>query len=215
MQITPGLGQSEVFYSSVLMLFHGGATFGALLAALLVRVTPYWYLLLFSLTIHTLSYVMYGMAASSWIIAVSKFLSGLFIGMEKTVTFAYFGESYSDYLGALEELGREESKRTRMKDRLFALHSIGVNIGFLIGPGLSAVNTASLYRAPYDALHIAIGKEKCVLMARIFTWISSNHDDTSYYTFVSFMQGLVWSLLTLMWISFGLWPGTMQLEAYC
>lgn len=152
LQITPGLGQSEVFYSWVLILFHAGATTGALLAALLVRVIPYWYLLLFSLITHTVSYILYGMATSGWLIAFSKLLSGLFIGMEKTVTFAYFGESYNDYLAVLEELGRSESKRTRMKDRLFALHSIGVNVGYLVGPGLPALTKFII-----DKLQVVLG----------------------------------------------------------
>ena len=75
------------------------------------------------------------MATQGWLIIISKLLSGIFIGMEKTVTFAYFGESYNDYLATLERLGKEESKSARMKDRLFALHSIGVNAGYLLGPG--------------------------------------------------------------------------------
>lgn len=82
--------------------------------------------------LHTGSYIIYAVTTSPWLILVSKLFSGVFIGMEMTLAFAYFGESYEDYKAALKELGKKEG---RVKDRLFALHSIGVNVGYLFGPG--------------------------------------------------------------------------------
>lgn len=53
-----------------------------------------------------------------------------------TLALAYFAESNSSYKTAITGLGEEESRANRMKHQLFALHSVGVNVGYIFGPGL-------------------------------------------------------------------------------
>ena len=135
----PGLGESEAFYSWVITVFNVGAILGSLSGGLLLKWVPYWHLLLGSLVLHTLGYILYAVASSGWLIMLSKLLSGIFIGAEMTLALAYFGESNSSYKTAIKELGKEDGKATRMKHQLFALHSVGINIGYVFGPGMYAV----------------------------------------------------------------------------
>ena len=111
----------------------GGAV-GALLSGFLTKLIPYWYLVFASLVVHTVSYVIYAVTWTAWLIIFSKLLSGMFIGSVMTLGFAYFGSSYEDYRAALKALGKKDDKR-RLKDKLFALDTVGINIGFLLGQG--------------------------------------------------------------------------------
>lgn len=134
-QVEPGLGESEEFYSWVITVFNIGAVLGSLSAGLLLKWMPYWHLLLGSLCLHTLGYILYAIASSGWAIMLSKLMSGVYIGAEMTLALAYFGESSSDYKEAVVKLGKDERKANQMKHRLFALHSVGVNVGYVFGPG--------------------------------------------------------------------------------
>ena len=131
-----GLGMSEQFYSWAISVFNIGAVIGALLNGILSKFLPYWYLVLSSLIMHTLGYVLYAIATSGWHIILSKFLSGLFVGAESTLGFAYISESNADYQAAIIELGEDDKKATRVKHTLFALQSLGSNIGYILGPGM-------------------------------------------------------------------------------
>ena len=139
LQVEPGLGESEAFYSWVITVFNVGAILGSLSGGLLLKWVPYWHLLLGSLVFHTLGYILYAVASTGWLIMLSKLLSGIFIGAEMTLALAYFGESNSSYKTAIKELGKEDGKATRVKHQLFALHSVGINIGYVFGPGMYAV----------------------------------------------------------------------------
>lgn len=69
---------------------------------------------------------------------VSKLLSGVFIGAEMTLALSYFGESNSAYKKAVEGKGKKKEKGAgRVKHTLFALHSVGVNVGYVFGPGMN------------------------------------------------------------------------------
>ena len=136
MQLEPGLGESEAFYSWVITVFNIGAIVGALSGGLLLKFLPYWHMLLTSLFLHTLGYVLYAVATTGWLIMFSKLLSGVFIGAEMTLALAYFGESNANYREAIKELGKDEKKAIRVKHQLFALHSVGVNVGYIFGPGM-------------------------------------------------------------------------------
>ena len=135
MQLEPGLGESEAFYSWVITVFNVGAVLGSLMGGLLLRWVPYWHLLIASLSLHTLGYILYAMATTGWLVMLSKLLSGVFIGAEMTLALAYFGESNSAYRAALKETGRGEGGANHVKHTLFALHSVGVNVGYVFGPG--------------------------------------------------------------------------------
>ena len=106
------------------------------MGGLLLRWVPYWHLVFTSLGLHTLGYILYAVATSGWVVMLSKLLSGVFIGAEMTLALAYFGESNLAYKAAVKELGKGGERRAaRMKHTLFALHSVGVNVGYVFGPG--------------------------------------------------------------------------------
>ena len=134
-QLEAGLGESEAFYSWVITVFNVGAIIGSLAGGLLLKWVPYWHLVLGSLCLHTLGYILYAVAAAGWLIMVSKLMSGVFIGAEMTLALAYFGESSNSYRAAIRELGKNERSAARVKHRLFALHSVGANVGYIFGPG--------------------------------------------------------------------------------
>lgn len=129
-----GLGESEAFYSWVITLFNIGALIGAILCGFLVKFIPYWHLILLSLLAHTAGYVIYAVTYEGWLIMISKLLSGFFIGAEMALALSYFAESSMDYEELMRELGKKSS-RTTLRNSLFALHNIGVNIGYIFGPG--------------------------------------------------------------------------------
>lgn len=68
---------------------------------------------------------------------VSKLLSGYFIGAELTIVLSYFAESSIDYQAAKNELGKPVESIEAVRNNLFALHNIGVNIGYFLGPGIT------------------------------------------------------------------------------
>lgn len=135
LQIEPGLGQSESFYSWVITLFNVGALIGGFGTGCLVKFIPYWYLFLVSLVLHTIGYVLYAISYEGWLIMMSKVLSGFFIGAELTLALSYFAESSIDYETAMKKLGKPVDSSETVRNNLFALHNVGVNIGYFLGPG--------------------------------------------------------------------------------
>ena len=124
-----------MFYSWVIATFNVGALVGALGTGLATKYIPYWHIILVGLISHTVGYVIYPLATTGWLIIISKFLSGLFVGQELTVALAYFAESSLDYQAAHKALGNSKVKSDTIRNRLFALHNIGVDIGYVLGPG--------------------------------------------------------------------------------
>ena len=73
-------------------------------------------------------------------IIVSRFLTGMFVGMQSVIAYTYFGASYEKYLQALGGARKEEERKTtRVKDTLFALFALSANMGTLFGPGWCTV----------------------------------------------------------------------------
>ena len=136
-QIEPGLGESEGFYSLVVMVFNFGGLVGALSAGFLIKFLPYWHLLLSGLILHTFGYILYAVSTQGWLVVVSKLFSGVFIGMEMTIALAYFAEKSIIYQAALKEKERDHEKKPtpELRGKLFALNNVAVNIGYLLGPG--------------------------------------------------------------------------------
>lgn len=134
LQIEPGLGESESFYSGVITLFNIGALIGAIVCGVLVKYIPYWHLILISLMTHTIGYVIYAVTYVGWLIMISKVLSGFFIGAEMALALSYFAESSVEYDLLLQDSGKKTSK-VSLKATLFALHNMGVSIGYIFGPG--------------------------------------------------------------------------------
>ena len=135
LQVEPGLGKSEVFYSWVIAVNVVGSFTGSLVTGFAIQVVPYWYIMLFGLSTHTLGYLVYTFANSAWLIMLSKFLSGVYIGLAVTFALAYFSESSLDYQAAHKALGNDEVKAPVVRNRLFALYQLGIGVGYVLGPG--------------------------------------------------------------------------------
>ena len=133
----PGLGESEVFYSSVIAVFNIGAALGAFSSGVLIKFIPYWHVILSSLILHTLGYVLYATATSGWVVMLSKLMSGTFNGTQMTLSLAYISQSIAVYDEALKQLVEEDDKKAaRIKHRLFAFLSFAYSFGALLGTGM-------------------------------------------------------------------------------
>ena len=148
----PGLGESETFYSLVITAFNSGAMISAFSSGVLLKFIPYWYLILSSLLLQVLSWTLYVFSTTGWLILLSKLLSGLFLGAEFTLALAYISESSQKYQAALKELGEDTKKATRVKHRLFALRTLGFNIGRITGAGIFTLTIIILLKLKY--IHI-------------------------------------------------------------
>lgn len=135
-QYEPGLGGSESIYAWSISVNNIGGFFGAILGGLLSHLIPYWYSFLISLFFHILGFLLYGLAKHGWMIILSRLLTGVFNGLQRTLAFAYFGESYQHYVETLQSAGKKESdKLCRVKDVLFTLFTVSTGIGLLLGAG--------------------------------------------------------------------------------
>ena len=84
---------------------------------------------------HTVGYVLYAVTNTGWVIMISKFLSGLYIGFELTCSLSYIAESSLDHHAAHMAMGKKQVQSDSIRNRLFALYNIGVSVGFILGPG--------------------------------------------------------------------------------
>ena len=132
MQIEPGLGESELFYSLLISATNVGTIIGGLVCGFLVRIVPYWYLWAVSLVAHTISYVMYCVVHQGWLMMISRLLAGYFAGAILTLGFSYFTDTSVLYV---EELTGAKTESERVRNYLFATFSFSMNLGFLLGPG--------------------------------------------------------------------------------
>ena len=134
---------SEEFYSGAVMAKDAGSIVGALVCGFLLPRVPYWYLFLISTILHTGGYIMYALAINEWMIVGTITFSGIFIGMEMCLAYAYFAQSYEKYLVIIRYLGKQEpNSKGRVKDMLYGLYALGHNIGFFLGPGMCIVSHA-------------------------------------------------------------------------
>lgn len=102
----------------------------------MVKCIPYWHLILLILVLHTFGYVLYAISSEGWIIMVSKFLCGTYIGGEMTLALSYFAESSVEYDRILLQLGNTNNVDRTIRRKLFAWHNVGVCIGYILGPGI-------------------------------------------------------------------------------
>ena len=116
---------------------------GGFASGCLVKFIPYWHLVLFSLVLHTIGYILYAISNEGWLIMTSKLLSGYFIGAELTLALSYFAESSIDYKAAMKEIGKTVESSATVRNRLFAWHNIGVNVGYFLGPGNDSLFSCS------------------------------------------------------------------------
>ena len=142
-QVEPGLGESELFYSFVVTCLHIGSIIGGLVSAILLKYIPYWYLFLSFITSHILGCVLYGTATQGWVLIIAMFLVGLYLGAEVTLVFNYATDMSVEYVELLKEKGEkfecEKSKAVKIRNYLYASHSVGYGIGFIVATGICVV----------------------------------------------------------------------------
>lgn len=131
-----------------------------------MKFIPYWYLVLVSLVLHTIGYILYAISNEGWLIMTSKLLSGFFIGAELTLALSYFAESSIDYQAAMKELGKPVESSESVRNSLFALHNIGVNIGYFLGPGkyctLKPCIFACIQASPFYIMYLCFRCRCCI-----------------------------------------------------
>ena len=125
-------------------MFNMGALVGAVGSGILVKHVPYWHLVLVILALHIIGYVLYAISYDGWVMMVSKFLSGTFIGGEMTLALSYFAESSLQYEEILLQLDKKVIKGN-IRRRLFALHNVGVGLGYILGPGMQVCACVCLH----------------------------------------------------------------------
>ena len=119
-----------------------GKVIAAVLVGFAVKRIPYWYLLLVGILMQTLSSLLYATAMNGWIMAVSELLSGGYSGVVETVAFAYIDAQAASYERAYAikqqcEIGdRKKLKKSRIKQKGYAVITFTEGISFLAGPGL-------------------------------------------------------------------------------
>ena len=137
LQIEPGLGESELFYSLVLSATHLGAMIGGITSGFLVRSVPYWYLWAVPLTFNTIAFAIYSLSNQGWLIMISRLLTGYFLGANLTLGFSYLTTSSQAYRVVKKELGKEMDEKAviRLRDYLFSAMNVGYSSGVLISSG--------------------------------------------------------------------------------
>ena len=118
-------------------MFNLGSLTGAILTGFLLLCIPYWYLILLGLILHTTGYILYAVTYVGWVIIISKFISGYFLGAQITLALSYASKSSLEYVEVQREMGKksDESTAVRVRNYIFTLQSIGISLGFLLGPG--------------------------------------------------------------------------------
>ena len=122
-------------FSLVIALEFIGNFIGSLTAGFMTKLIPYWHQNLASLVSLTFGWTIYAIAVRGWMLLLARFLIGFFIGMHYALTYAYFGESFEDYVAAQKELNNYGEHQAAMKDILFALHGIAIYLGYIIAYG--------------------------------------------------------------------------------
>ena len=122
-------------YALVIAFRYIGSCVASLSTGFLLQVIPYWHLNLFSLVSLTTGWVIYATAVDEGMILISRLLVGIFDGMHCTLAYAYFGESFEDYVAAQKKLDNYGKRQAAVKDILFALHGISMYLAYIVGLG--------------------------------------------------------------------------------
>ena len=109
-----------------------------MLSGLLVRCIPYWYLFMSSLLTHIVGFLLYAFTYEGWLLIISKFLSGYFLGAHFTLSLSYASESSVEYVDLMRRRKKKVDDGTteRVKGYLFSLVTIGECLGCFFGPGI-------------------------------------------------------------------------------
>ena len=131
LQFEPGLGLSEGFYSWVISVKNIGGFLGGTAGVIFTTFLPYWFSFMISVACHTLGFLLYAVVTQGWMLIVGRLLVGIFTGLHRSLTFAYFAVTYEYYLREY----KESKQYCRVKDLLFALYTVSKSLGSLIGAG--------------------------------------------------------------------------------
>ena len=149
-QVTPGLGQSEEFYSWLISSFNIGALAGSITVAILDRLlVPIWYLWFGCIAAHIIGFVIRGVTYIPALVAVSMFLAGYFSGGHFPIAYIYFARStveYEKYLKA--ECGDKAAsgKGTSIRNHLINFIVVAINTGQIIANGkFLCIRTPCMY----------------------------------------------------------------------
>ena len=136
-QIEPGLGESELFYSFLISALNVGGAIGGIASGSLVRFVPYWYLFLTALISHTVAFVIYCLSYQGWLMLISRILSGYFDGAIITLAFSYCTSSSEDYVKLRKDLGKKTNKKSsvELRNLLYGIVSFGYTFGIIISAG--------------------------------------------------------------------------------
>ena len=116
-----------------------GSFIASVSTGFLITVIPYWHLNLASLAFLIMGWVFYATASSGWMLLLGRIFPGVFAGMHCTIAFAYFGESFEDYVAAQKELDNYGERQAAVKDIVFTLHGIATNLADIVALGETSV----------------------------------------------------------------------------
>ena len=69
----------------------------------------------------TVDWVFYATAIKGWMLQLGRLLPGVYTGMYFTIAYAYFVESFEDYVAAQKELDNYGERQAAVKDIVFIL----------------------------------------------------------------------------------------------
>ena len=131
LQIRPGLGLDETFYSWAIAVYSIGELVTCLVFAMAAKYTSIKFLCCAKLGFLILGSVLYGSAHSGWMVIVGRFLQGSFLGAISFIMRVYLGETANLAI----KLKCEDPKKSQIKNTLFV---VGFGMGTLsvgVGPG--------------------------------------------------------------------------------
>ncbi len=106
------------------------------MSGLLVRWLPYWHLFAVSLLAHIAGFTLYALTYQGGLVLLSKFLSGYFIGAQWSLAIGYTAKSCQEYVGVTKGAWSDNERRVEdVKRYVLSSHTVGVAIGFVVGPG--------------------------------------------------------------------------------
>eukprot|EP00731_Ephydatia_muelleri_P030377 Em0021g900a len=122
---TSGLGESEIVYAWIVAMYSVGETIAAVGTGVLLHYFSYWSCYMFSVFLHLVGGVIYGLATNGVMMLVSRLLIGAHAGLGWFLAVAYYGERCEEYdqlklelKGMREDRGvGEEDGRTVMEGK--------------------------------------------------------------------------------------------------
>ncbi len=126
-------------YSLLVTILSCGEVVGGLMSGFFTKCIPHWYQFMFAISLHTIGYVLYGIATNGWVLMVGMFLAGYYLGAQITLSMTYATELSGKYVTLTNKEKNDcidyEKKVVKTRNFLFAIHSIGYSIGYVVGPG--------------------------------------------------------------------------------